>query len=160
MVFASRSGAAPSGIEVTSAAGNPLIGAQSGLTAPENAISGEIASWVAAAPTTGDLIDTTGTATYNVTLSTGLNSGLVAGNLYTQSVGSSVSFYNVAAVAGSRTAVTNTAYAGFWDLSANGVLTYNVPYGTAPVPLPAAIWLLGSGLLGMAGIARRRSASA
>jgi hypothetical protein len=26
----------------------------------------------------------------------------------------------------------------------------------APVPLPAAIWLFGSGLLGLAGIGRRR----
>lgn len=41
---------------------------------------------------------------------------------------------------------TNSAY---WDS-----ITYDaVP---APVPLPAAAWLLGSGLLGLAGLARRR----
>jgi hypothetical protein len=160
MVLASRSGAAPSGIEVTSAGGAPLLGAQSGLTAPETGISGEIASWFNAAPTTGDLIDTTGSATYGVTQTNGLNSGTLGGNSFSQSVGSAAAFYNVAAVAGSRSAVTNVAYAGFWDLSTTGDLTYNVSYASAaPVPLPAAIWLLGSGLLGMAGIARRRSSS-
>ena len=31
---------------------------------------------------------------------------------------------------------------------------------TAPVPLPAAIWLLGSGLLGLFGIGRRKAIAA
>ncbi len=64
-----------------------------------------------------------------------------------------------------RTSVSINQYAnsngaGFWFLSNTGDLTYNIASGasTAPVPLPAAIWLLGSGLLGMAGIARRRAA--
>jgi len=30
----------------------------------------------------------------------------------------------------------------------------------AAVPLPAAVWLLGSGLLGLFGVARRRAAAA
>ena len=38
-------------------------------------------------------------------------------------------------------------------LTANGTL---MSVATAPVPLPAAVWLLGSGLIGLAGIGRRR----
>jgi hypothetical protein len=32
--------------------------------------------------------------------------------------------------------------------------------GSSPVPLPAAVWLFGSGLLGLAGVGRRRAAAA
>lgn len=46
-----------------------------------------------------------------------------------------------------------------WTLSAAGDLVYNVPGGSS-VPLPAAAWLLGSGLLGLVGIGRRRSVAA
>ena len=38
----------------------------------------------------------------------------------------------------------------------NGGL-YQFSYAMSPVPLPAAAWLFGSGLLGLVGIARRRS---
>lgn len=42
---------------------------------------------------------------------------------------------------------------GFWPSVDN--LNYN---STAPVPVPAAAWLLGSGLLGLIGVARRKAA--
>jgi len=41
-------------------------------------------------------------------------------------------------------------------LGANGTLNITTP----SVPLPAAVWLLGSGLLGLFGVSRRRAASA
>jgi len=41
-----------------------------------------------------------------------------------------------------------------WNLSADGSLTY----GVSAVPVPAAVWLFGSGLLGLVGVARRRKA--
>jgi hypothetical protein len=49
---------------------------------------------------------------------------------------------------------TTTSYVttGTFSLSQQGVLTFS---GTA-VPIPAAIWLLGSGLLGLVGVSRRR----
>lgn len=139
----------------------PIV-TSSSITGAQGKINTEIASWVAAAPTTGDLIDTTGTATYNANQAPDLNSGaIIAGQNFSQSVGSAVGFYNV--VSTGRTSVSINQYQnangqGFWFLSNTGDLTYNIATASvAPVPLPAAIWLLGSGLLGMAGIARRRA---
>ncbi|MGH1471293.1 MAG: VPLPA-CTERM sorting domain-containing protein [Cellvibrionaceae bacterium] len=48
----------------------------------------------------------------------------------------------------------------FWKLDvANGTVTYGTA-GPAAVPLPAAAWLFGSALLGLAGAARRRKLAA
>jgi hypothetical protein len=52
-----------------------------------------------------------------------------------------------------KVAVSQT---GVVTLSASG-LTFGT--ASAPVPLPAAIWLLGSGLLGLAGVGRRKAAA-
>lgn len=43
-----------------------------------------------------------------------------------------------------------------WTLTAAGDLTYAVP---SAVPVPAAVWLLGSGLIGLVGVSRRRKAA-
>jgi hypothetical protein len=56
--------------------------------------------------------------------------------------------------AGTSTGAANTYKSQYTlTLGANGVLTYDSP---PPVPVPAAVWLLGSGLMGLAGIGRRR----
>jgi len=41
-----------------------------------------------------------------------------------------------------------------WRLDADGTLSY----GVSAVPVPAAVWLFGSGLIGLVGVARRRKA--
>jgi hypothetical protein len=44
---------------------------------------------------------------------------------------------------------------GSVSLATNGLLSI-AGNGTAPVPLPAAVWLFGSGLMGLVGVSRRR----
>lgn len=43
-----------------------------------------------------------------------------------------------------------------WTLAADGTLGYAPP--VSQVPVPAAVWLFGSGLIGLIGVARRRNA--
>lgn len=44
---------------------------------------------------------------------------------------------------------------GLWTLAANGTLSFDA--ASAPVPLPPAVWLLGSALVGLVGVGRRRN---
>jgi len=45
-----------------------------------------------------------------------------------------------------------------FSLSAGDIAAFTSVFNVTPVPVPAAIWLFGSGLLGLVGVARRRSA--
>lgn len=56
----------------------------------------------------------------------------------------------------SKTLAANAQGNASWILQSNGTLTYHVAAAPAVVPIPAAAWLFGSGLLGLVGIARRR----
>lgn len=72
-------------------------------------------------------------------------------------LGSSLSYFT--ATANGDTAGDPSVFsqiAGNWNLASNGTLTWNAAQVGA-VPVPAAVWLLGSGLMGMVGIGRRRS---
>jgi hypothetical protein len=75
--------------------------------------------------------------------------------------GTALAFYQYNDTGSTSSIVTPTQFgnatgAATWALSASGDLVYSVP-GAAPVPLPAAMWLFGSGLLGLAGISRRKA---
>jgi len=48
-----------------------------------------------------------------------------------------------------------TEMPNIWKLTSTGQLTYAAP---SAVPVPAAVWLFGSGLLGLVSVARRRKA--
>jgi hypothetical protein len=120
----------------------------------------------------GSLSGNTGSASTNATVSsnpaTALNwdtqiaskesafaeAGAVGSNLFFQFVhGNSTS-------GGTNFAVQNVGGStGFWSLSSNEVLTWN-PEQVSAVPVPAAAWLLGSGLMGLVGVGRRREKKA
>ena len=51
----------------------------------------------------------------------------------------------------------SNGYSGGFTVSEGGGTPTLLPY--APIPVPAAVWLLGSGLVGLIGIARRKSAA-
>ena len=51
----------------------------------------------------------------------------------------------------------NAVGAGTWTMSSTGSLAYSVPAVSA-VPVPAALWLLGSAMVGLVGVARRKVA--
>lgn len=90
-----------------------------------------------------------------------------SGNLSSTAVNSPASFYNVLANTSasstingiSHGATATTTYAGYWFLSSTGALSYDI-LATSAVPVPAAVWLFGSGLLGMFGVGRRRRQAA
>ena len=84
----------------------------------------------------------------------------VGGSGYTASgsVGTALDFYHVGVsleqlLLGNDVSVA--AYMGSFNLSLNGMLGYS-PVNA--VPVPAAVWLFGSGLLGLVGVARRKAA--
>ena len=61
-------------------------------------------------------------------------------------------FLGVSSSNGSDAAIVNPFTGASWNLDAAGNLTYAV----APVPVPAAVWLFASGVLGLVSVARRR----
>jgi hypothetical protein len=81
--------------------------------------------------------------------SANLYDGTTAQNLYYVTGGGSTGAKVTSAIEGTAT-LTAT---GLVLSAAGGTIT---PPPPPPVPLPAAIWLLGSGLLGLTGVARRK----
>lgn len=75
-------------------------------------------------------------------------------------IGDSMGFYFVGLNPADNGLTSSLAsFSGVWTLATDGTLTYGPAGGPAPVPLPPALWLLGSALVGMVGVARRRNAS-
>jgi hypothetical protein len=88
----------------------------------------------------------------NGTLSGGLNGLSTAA-----AIGTPLSFYLLSVNLETGENV-NSKFASSFLLDANGRLTYNAE--PPVVPLPPAVWLLGSALAGLVGVARRRQQAA
>lgn len=70
-------------------------------------------------------------------------------------------FTGSSSLSSTQTIYGNSAGNASLLLAANGDLTYSLaPANVAAVPLPAAAWLMGAGLLGIGGMVRRRRAAA
>jgi hypothetical protein len=65
-------------------------------------------------------------------------------------IGSAAQFYYVSLLDGSEGYTSDVQSFGLFSLANNGTLSYSA------VPVPAAVWLLGSALAGLFGVARRR----
>jgi hypothetical protein len=101
-------------------------------------------------------------ASLNVALWNGLIDGsnamsLFSGNFSCGGSGCSGSIIPVSDGPLSSTGVnTNIGIHLAFDLSARDQATFTTSFEVTPVPIPAAVWLLGSGLLGLGAFARRR----
>jgi hypothetical protein len=74
-------------------------------------------------------------------------------------LGSAENLYYVTG-GGSTAAKVTSSIEGTATLTASGLVLAGTPGtggGPPPIPLPAAVWLLGSGLLGLTGVARRKA---
>jgi len=96
------------------------------------------------------------------------NGGIGGTNNVSGAVGDTLAFFlfgetgpmssNPFTGANSMTAETlTTALLGAWTFDSAGTLTFN---GSSAVPVPAAVWLFGSALLGLVGVSRRKQALA
>lgn len=96
---------------------------------------------------------------YAGALSWNNNFGGVVGYANDAGVGQSMAFYDVG-YDSSFTSSVVTALAGMFSLAADGTLTYSVSGGATPTPVPPALWLLGSALVGLVGVSRRKREAA
>jgi len=95
-----------------------------------------------------DVTNTLGTAYWDGGATNNSNTGSTVANLYYVTAGTP---------AGNTTRVAYTEVETAAFSAAGLTLTSLGTTPPPPVPLPAAVWLLGSGLLGLTGVARRKS---
>jgi hypothetical protein len=150
------------GIEVTTQVGSSNTLKAAAVVTLAEAIQGESSEW-AAASNTSPLGDTTKTAAYSIPSGNGsLADGTlgVPSDSFSAEVGTAANFFNYTAPNSHTLDTSEYTYnsqAGFWFLSSSGDLTWNLITGTAStVPLPPAVWLFASGLIGLGLIGRRR----
>ncbi|HVN44299.1 MAG TPA: hypothetical protein VMT66_03530 [Steroidobacteraceae bacterium] len=73
------------------------------------------------------------------------------------SLGTASTMYLLATSGGGASPVSNSYIGGMVNVGKDGTITVT---NAGAVPLPAAVWLFGSGLLGLVGLGRRRAVAA
>jgi hypothetical protein len=146
------------GVTTSGALGSTYVG--SAMTAQASAILGESSNW-AATQNVSPLSDTSGTANYSA-IAGPLSDGTEGqtGQNFGVNVGTAAGFYNYGKTS-SRNPLKALTYTyngqqGFWFLSSTGDLSWNLVAPASQLPLPAAVWLFASGLIGLGVIGRRR----
>jgi len=106
--------------------------------------------------------NSSGGATVNLSTWEGLIDGSNAMSLFTSSIncfgaGCTGSIATVSAGPLSQPGGVNSSIGIHlvFDLTAGDTANFNTSFEVSPVPVPAAVWLFGSGLLGLVGVARR-----
>jgi hypothetical protein len=99
----------------------------------------------------------------NGSMAWGNGLGVAAGFNTAGAIGQSL-FMMFASGTGTTTSVVQeqTSFGGIprvWTLAGDGTLTWNET-AVGEIPVPAAVWLLASGLLGFAGVSRRKKVAA
>jgi hypothetical protein len=146
MIFASAIGTTNNGVVANFNLGN--------LTTFENGINTDITTGGVLNPLT-TAAETSGTGLYGANAQTKY-SLIGASDMGAVGVTNAIQLFGFTgnAVAGTL----NSYILGSATLAADGTLAIN-PGSPAPVPLPAAVWLFGSGLMGLVGVSRRRKAA-
>jgi len=155
-------GGSATNIEATIAVGTGSTVTATAVNTMNTAIIGEQAEWLDAS-NTSPLGDTTNKAAFSVPSGNGsLEDGALGltGDSFSTAVGTAANFYNYVVTGRPASLTTNEegyqGNPGFWFLSSTGDLTWNLVATASTVPLPPAVWLFASGLIGLGLIGRRR----
>ncbi len=132
----------------------------SGPTANNTSVigsSGAVNTFINNQAGAGPSYSTTGSGVDSAAQSAFSASGLFgSSNIFGNAFNTDLAFYYSKTSGTSGLSASNRSiFGGAWQLGSDGSVTYSVA-GGSPVPLPAAAWLLASGLLGLAAVGRRR----